>query len=289
MKLFRRSGGNPWQPAWRLDAGGTLWRLKFSNTGLILGEARDLEAKNSWFFCCSEADGALVWTDLRLEEPWWVGLEDIDDGRFYLHGFRKPDMPQHLGIHAYDLATGAPLWSNSELAFLFAFDGSVYASQERFDGLHVLRLSRDDGSVVEELGQQNERVATMRAVLNEQESFAGYRYPEPFDETHPAFSALRARVHAIADPAVIAGNLDLLTDSGLVLFSWHEALPGRQRSFKQEFVALDAESDTVLFRDTIVDEATATGIDSFFLKDHQLFYIKNYRTLTSHDLTRVPQ
>ena len=74
-------------------------------------------------------------------------------------------MPQHLGIHAYDLATGAPLWSNSELAFLFAFEGSVYASQERFDGLHVLRLSRDDGSVVEELGQQNERVATMRAVL----------------------------------------------------------------------------------------------------------------------------
>ncbi|MBE0643299.1 MAG: DUF4905 domain-containing protein [Bacteroidetes bacterium] len=288
MKLFRRTTSHPWPPAWRLDAAGTLWRLKFSNTGLILGEARDLEAKTSWFFCCDESDGRMLWTDLRLEEPWWVGLEDIDGGRFYLHGFRKPDMPQHVGIYAFDLESGAPLWRNEELAFLFAIDGSVYASQQRFDGVYVLRLSPDDGSVVEELGQQNERVNTLRAILNEQDSFAGYRYPEHFHETHPEFSELHQRVHTVVDPAVVAGNLDMLHDGSLLFLSWHEALPGRQRSFKQEFAALHVESGTLLFQDTIVDDATATGVDSFFVKDNQLFYIKNYRTLTSHDLASVP-
>lgn len=287
MKLFRRNPSYPWQPAWQLDADATLWRLKFSNTGRILGEARDLEAKTSWFFCCNEEDGHIRWNGLRLDEPWWIGIEDIDDGRFYLHGFRKPDMPQHLGIFAYDIDSGTPLWNNPELAYLFAFDGSVYASEQRFDGLHVLRLSREDGSVSEELGLQNESVNTMRAILNEKDDFVGYRYPRHFDEAHPVYTDLRERVFAVVDPSAVTGNLDVLHEDGLLLLSWHEALPGRQRSFKQEFAAVDAGSDAVLFRDTIVDEATATGVDSFFIKDSLLFYIKNYRTLTAHDLTRV--
>lgn len=287
MKLFRRSTHYSWQPAWRFEAGATLWRLKFSNSGRILGEARDLEAKTSWFFCLDEADGRLLWNDLRLEEPWWIGLEDIDGDRFYLHGFRKPDMPQHLGIYAYDLDSGTPLWQNTKLAYLFAFDGSVYAAQQRFDGSHVLRLSSEDGSVAEELGIQNASVNTMRSILNEKDDFAGYRYPEPFDQNQPAFEELRERVHSVIDPAMVAGNLDVLHEDDLLLLSWHESMNGKQKSFKQEFAAIHSGSGELLFRDTIVVAATATGVDSFFLKDSQLFYIKNYSALTAHDLGRV--
>ncbi len=288
MKLFRRSPSTSWQPSWRLDAGVNLWRLKFSGTGRILGEARDLEEKSASFFCCDERDGHLLWSGLRLHEPWWVGIEDIDQGRFYLHGFRKPDMPQHRGIFAFDLESGAPLWRNEELAFLFAFDGGVYASEQRFDGIHVLRLSPEDGSVTEELGQQHERVNRMRALINEQDSFAGYRYPEPFDDRHPDFGGLSGRVYAVVDPARVAGNLDVLLEERLLLLSWHEPSAGKTNGLRQEFAALDAESGTTLFRDTIVDGARAPGVDSFFLKDNQLFYIKNYRTLIAHDLSRVP-
>ncbi|MFZ1728559.1 MAG: DUF4905 domain-containing protein [Bacteroidota bacterium] len=288
MKLFRRPPSYPWQPAWRLDTGATLWTLKFSGSGRILGEARDLAAKTSWFFCCDEADGNIRWNNLRLDEPWWIGLEDIDGGRFFLHGFRKPDMPQHLGIFAYDLDSAAPLWKNTELAYLLSFDGSVYASEQRFDGLHVMRLSNEDGSVTDELGIQNESVNTMRAILNAQDIFAGYRYPENFDEAHPAYSSMREKVYAVVDPSTVTGNLDVLHEDSLLLISWHDALPGKQRSLKQEFAAVNSESGAILFRDTIVDESTAPGVDSFFVKDNLLFYIKNYRTLTAHDLAKVP-
>ncbi len=196
-------------------------------------------------------------------------------------------MPQHLGVFAYDLDSGTPLWQNRELAYLFAFDGNVYASQQRFDGAHVLRLSGEDGSVAEELGIQNESVNAMRSILNGEDAFAGYRYPEQFDESHPAFEEFRSRVHEVIDPASVTGNLDVLQENNLLLLSWHEAIPGKQRILKQEFAAVDAVSGTSLFRDTIVDEATATGVDSFFAKDDQLFYIKNYSILTAHDLTSV--
>ena len=286
MKLFRRSASYPWPPAWRLDPGGMLWRVLFSGDGRILGEARNLAEKYAWFFCAREEDGAMLWNDLRLDEPWWLGVEDVADGRFYLHGFRKPDMPQHLGIFAHDLGSGEELWRNEELAFLFAFDGSVYAAQERFNGPHVLRLSDTDGSVVEELGQQNERVTAMRAMLNER-AFEGYRYPEPFDERHPEFETLRERVHAEVQPEAVTGNLDVWQEDGVIAMAWHETLPGARGRFRQQFTALDARDGTPLFRDTIVEDAQGPGVDSFFVKDHRLYYVKNYRYLTAHDLHGV--
>lgn len=287
MKLFRRSPSQVWPPAWRLDAGATLWRVLFSNDGRILGEARDLKAKKAWFFCAREEDGRLLWNDLRLEEPWWIGIEDVADGRFYLHGFRKPDMPQHLGIQAFDLATGRLLWRNDDLAFLFAFDGSVYAAQERFNGMHVMRLSQDDGSVVEELGQQNERVNTMRAMLNAH-AFEGYRYPRNFDETHPSYDEVRERVFNEVTQDAVTGNLDVWHEEGILAMAWHEAVPEKRGSVRQRFAAVDARSGEPLFRDTIVDAAQGPGVDSFFVKDSRLYYVKNYRILTAHDISVIP-
>jgi hypothetical protein len=286
MKLFRRSVSYPWPPAWQLDTGATLWRVLFSGDGRILGEARNLEEKRTWFFCAREEDGAVLWNDLRPGEPWWIGIEDVAEGRFYLHGFRKPDMPQHLGVFAHDLDSGKELWRNEELAFLFAFDGSVYAAQERFNGMHVLRLSVEDGSVVEELGQQNEQVTAMRAMLNER-AFAGYRYPRPFDESHPDFGMLRERVHAEAPPDQVTGALDVWQENGVLAMAWHEALPAGRGRVRQRFSVLDAGSGTPLYRDTIVDDAQGPGVDSFFVKDHLLYYVKNYRFLTAHDLSGV--
>ncbi|MDX9759856.1 MAG: DUF4905 domain-containing protein [Bacteroidota bacterium] len=288
MKLFRKSASQSWPPVWHIDAGATLWRVLFSDDGHVLGEVRDLDAKTAWFFCAREEDGTIRWNDLRTDEPWWVGIEEVGDGRFYLHGFRKPDMPQHRGIHAYDLATGQPLWRNEELAFLFVFDGSVYAAEERFAGRHVLRLSRDDGSVVEELGVQDDRIAVMRGMLNDQ-AFAGYRYPQPFDETHPRHGELRAHVHAAVRPDRVTGTLDVWSEDGLLVMAWHEEIAEKNGTYRQELRAVDLADGQTIFHDTIVDAAQGPGIDSFFIKHHRLYYVKNYRTLTAHDISLRPR
>lgn len=287
MKFFRRSPSQSWPPVWRIDTGATLWRVLFSEDGHVLGEARDLAAKTAWFFCARETDGTIVWNDLRTDEPWWVGIEEVSDGRFYLHGFRKPDMPQHRGIQAHDLATGRLLWRNEELAFLFAFDGDVYAAEERFNGRHVLRLSKEDGSVAEELGVQDDRVAVMRGMLNER-AFAGYRYPQPFDETHPRYAEVRELVLAEVRPERVAGTLDVWSEGGLLVMAWHEEHAEKKGSYRQELRAVDVRDGRTMFRDTIVDAAQGPGLDSFFVKDQRLYYVKNSRILTAHDLSTRP-
>lgn len=286
MKFFR-SSSPAWPPAWTYNAGVYIWRILFSNAGEILGEARDPVKKETSFFCLEEASGDVLWHGLRHPEAWWTGIEAIESGRFFLHGFRKPDMPQHLGIRAYDLRTGVPLWENADLTFLFAVGDSAYASREKFSGLEFYRISAEDGTIAEELGQNSAHINTLRQQQNEDDYFRGYRYPEPLGDGHPHADVARAALGGIVDQANIAGNLDVLYEEPLLIAAWHSADERGKtgsRTLKQELLALNTDSGKTLFRESILTGAEAPGMDSFFIKDHQLIYIHERCALHAHDL-----
>ncbi len=288
MRLFKKSS-HAWPPAWTYDAGAYIWRFVFSGDGRILGEARDPEQKQTSFFCLRESDGSVLWEGLRSDEPWWVGFEAVEAGRFYLHGFRKPDMPQHLGIRAHDLATGTPLWRNDELTFVLARGEHVYASREGFSGLAFFRLSAEDGQISEELGQDIEQINVLRQLLNEEEDFTGYRYPDAFGEGHPAYASAAEPLHSVVDAAHVVGNLDVLVENALLFAAWHEVKGARDGRplLRQQFRTMALPAGRTLYAGVILDEADAPGMDSFFLKDDQLLYIQNRQILTAHDLTGV--
>lgn len=290
MRLFKKSS-HAWPPAWTYDAGAYIWRFVFSGAGHILGEARDPVRKTTSFFCLREHDGAVLWEGLRSDEDWWVGFEAVEGDRFFIHGFRKPDMPQHLGIRAHDLATGSPLWRNDDLAFVLARGEDVYGAREGFGGMEFFRLAADDGRITAELGQDIESINTLRALLNAEEDFHGYRYPEPFSQEHPARDDAAAPVQTLVDPARVIGSLDVLFEPPLLLAAWHEAKGGSadRPLLRQRFAALALPQEKTLFETVLLEEADAPGMDSFFLKDTQLLYIQNRQVLTAHDLNGVSQ
>src|SRR5450759_102613 len=98
------------KPAWSYTTEGVLWRLLFSETNFIVGEDRDTEKKEVSFFCLNASNGDVLWKDISFAEPWWIGIEGIVHGKVFLHGFKKPDMPEHGRIIAVDLGTGRELW-----------------------------------------------------------------------------------------------------------------------------------------------------------------------------------
>jgi len=313
MKLFRRTS-QPWPPAWTHDAGAVIWRFLFDGEGRIIGEVRDPERKQAWFFCLREHDGAVIWNDLRLGEPWWVGIEGVDEGRLYLHGYRKPDMPQHLGITAVDIPSGEQLWHNDDYAFVLSLNGEVYAARETFGGMQFYRLSAEDGSIAEELGQDMDRINALRREINEEDVFRGYRYPEPLGDEQPHEEDVNAALRDMVDTDAVRGDVDVLFEPPLLMAAWHEPVPGRKRPdrrtpaaaaelgtageagmkaqsppvLQQRFEARDIASGRTLYSDVILEEAEAPGMDSFFVKDDQLMYIKNRSILTAHDLNGVP-
>lgn len=285
MKLFNRNTDDERKPLWRYDAGTLLWRILPDNAGRIVGEARNPDSRVASFFCLRESDGTPIWQGRRMDEDWWVGIDAVAGGMIFFHRYAKPDMPQHLGIIACDVATGEELWREPALTFMFHAEGSVYASEQRFAAQVFHRLDAATGQRLEELGGDPIAINRLRATLNEDDYFENYRYPEPYTPAHPDWARCCSFVKGFVDPAAVVGNLDLLEWNDIITAAWH--LPNESGGLTQHFVISRADDGAPLFRETMVDHADAPGMDSFFIKDDLLLYVRNRSILTAHDVAGV--
>jgi hypothetical protein len=282
-QLFSRSSTQHWPPAWTYQTDGILWLFRINAHGRIVGETRHPTRKEASYFCLDEKTGRVLWDGVLLDERWWIGLEDLDDSRVYLHRYRKPDMPQHLGIIAVDLETGTVAWENADVAFLFEDHGLVYAARQGFEALRFFALDAADGSVRRDFGTDGQAVQSLRQSLNEEDRFVGYSYPVPFTDGHPDFAAHQSIVHGWCPPSRVNGTLDVLRAGPLLIASWHE--PDGTDTFTQRFQAYDIDRRRVVYADAINAGVAHPSLDSFFVKDGQVLYVKNQNTLTAHSLS----
>ncbi len=280
--MFSRHTESDRQPLWTYDAGTLLWRIIPDNAGHIVGEARDPVSRTASFFCLREHDGMPLWQGRRMGEDWWIGIEEVGNGLIVFHGYAKPDMPQHIGIIACDIGTGEERWREPELTYMFQLDDSVYASEQRFSSSVFHRLDVASGARLEVLGSDPVAINELRASLNEDDAFEGYDYPEPYTSTHPEWEHGCTLVSGIIDPAVVIGNLDVLERGDVIFAAWHQA--NNDGGLSQNFIIRNSGDGALLYRETLIDHADAPGMDSFFIKDDLLLYVRNRSILIAHDV-----
>lgn len=257
--------------------------MKLSPGGQLVGEVRHLERKTVEFFCLDQHSGAVLWEHAAFDEPWWIGIEEVLAGRIYFHRYRKPDMPQHAGVIAVDILTGETLWEHRDGTYAFAFGDEVYVTRQGFETLRFTALDAGDGAPKREMPADDPRILAMRAELGAVDAFAGYAWPEPLDAMHPDWHAHSPLLAPHVDVAKVRGTLDVLARHDMLLASWHEST-GREGFLDQHFLAVERPSGAVLFRDVLAADVQASTIDSFFVKDDLVLYVKNTDTLTAHTL-----
>jgi len=286
VTLFSVSKPYRLSPTWTFDCEGILWRLLPDNDGRILGEARDAETWRAWYFCLRENDGHVLWNKLALHQDWWVGIEDVEAGIAYFHGYQKPDMPRHVGIMAHDAESGEFLWRNDEMTYLFASGVHVYATILSFEGPKFSKLSAKDGSIVEDPTLDSTRIKALRASLNAENRFQGYVYPEALTQRDALQHRYATLLNTALDGCEVVGSLDVLEYDDLLLISWHKKA-GSVETLQQHFAIARISSGHLLFHDVILDRTASPGVDSFFIKHSLLLYIRNRGILTAHDLSGV--
>jgi hypothetical protein len=284
QRLFSSTPRTILKPAWRYRVDGYLWLFRMNAGGRIAGETRHQERREASYFCLDERTGRVLWERVHLDEPWWVGLEDLDDTRVYLHRYRKPDMPQHLGVTAVDCETGRVAWEKPDVIFQFVDRGLVYVARQGLEAMRYLALHAEDGSLHRDFGADADAIRILRAALNEEDRFAGYQYPEPFSELHPEYDALRDLTLEWCAPAARRGAFDILRHGTVVLASWHQA-EKRGEGLSQEFLAYDTARAAVVYAETMNAGVAQPAIDSFLVKDGRILYVKDKDTLTALPLT----
>jgi hypothetical protein len=268
---------------WAYNANGIIWRVHFTSRGRIVGESRDRDRKVASFFCLDEQSGKPLWRDLRLEEPWWVGVEGVVRDVVLLHTYAKPDMPEHKGILAFDAESGTLRWRNDDVTFWFGSDVCVYAYRDFFERRVGYEIDLHNGELRRTFDESLPELHTLRRQVLDQQSSPEVVLPEILAGSSEEPSLLPL-VNKTVNRKEIAGNIEFIKEPGFLLFNYHvrdQNSPVGSPTYENHFFVYRYPQGERIFFDVIGVNLMAYVPDSFFIHRPRLFFIKDQRVLTA--------
>lgn len=256
---------------YKFDNGRQIWRIIPTNSGKLIIEEREPEKKQAYFHCLSIETGKKILNNFQLDDKFWVGIEAVQNDIIFFHKFAKPDMPKHRGIFAYDLGKKEFLWQNPELIFLFLFENKLYAYKDKFEGRNFCSIHAESGKLIEEIGDDYQRINNLRSQSNLEESNEGYLFPERFDADSIDDIYLNEFINSLRNNFVISGKIEYILKNNLLMTSFHEV--NSKGSFKNLFKAVDLSTGKYILEEVINKETSLFLTDSFFIKNDLLFLL----------------
>ncbi|MEW5800245.1 MAG: DUF4905 domain-containing protein [Bacteroidota bacterium] len=263
------------KPFWNYSAAETLWRVIFSHNGYIVCEERNTEKKIVSFSCIEAATGTLLWKGRSFNEQWWIGIEGITNDRLYLHGFRKPDMPEHLGIIAVDLQSGNELWRSMQSSFLTDDDTFVYGFKDLFERRVFHKIDRSTGSFLEQLEALPQEIES-----NTQLEKTDFTFPSPWNTDDGGFintlSLLDIDRNKVQSAEFIHSGKYLVLNVYTDLQSEGE--------MRNSLSVIDTTTEKKVYSDVINESTPYPVPDSFFMDGQTVYYIKERKTFVALNL-----
>jgi len=157
-----------------------IFRLIPTGNDKLIIEERNIENKQAYFNCLNINNGKKIFKNLQFDEKFWIGIETVYNDVILFHKFRKPDMPHHRGILAFDIKTKKTIWEDAERTFLFIKDEKVFTFQQQFEQREYFVLDFYTGEVVDELGTDSDSINLLREEVNASEDFSSYFFSRKF-------------------------------------------------------------------------------------------------------------
>lgn len=231
--------------------GEMIWKIKLDDaTQTLAWENRTLDKKVS--FC---AYSFLTHTHLlhnfKFEEDWLLGLDFIDDGVAYFHGFENEFSPVHKGIIALHLKENKILWQNFSVSVQqFSKEGVIVFDAKIFPRAFQL-LDFKSGEVKSKL--QLEDLYQAQTISNQ-----------------------------IFLPQLIASTEIWDTQHQLIyhdlkIISVYKNEAGKTNQYLQVY-----KNEALLFEDLLNTDIQKLSIDTFFVWLGKLVYIKNKSEIVSY-------
>lgn len=271
------------KPEWTYSADGMLWRLFCAEGGRIVGESRDQERKTASFFCLEEISGLPLWRNLQLEEAWWVGIEAVMGDMLILHTYAKPDMPQHRGIRAFDVASGTPRWRNDESTFWFGVRDRIYGYRDLFEKRVGHEIDLKTGALLRTFEESLQELNELREQASEIQDRSGLVLPEPFDResASPKIQSLFDRALRGAAPT---GGVDVVMEKDVVAFSFYLPAQNERKerpTVENHLCVFRLPGGSRLFSEVINENLAFPVPDTFFIRGQRLLFLKNQQSLVS--------
>ena len=247
----------------------------FTNNKLIAGETRDLINKQAYLFAVNYENCTVLLKNLQLEQKWWISISHVNDRLIFLSSYRKPDMPEHLGIITVGISSGDIRWQKDDLTFLFADDDYVYAYKQLFESKKYYKLKIESGETLNELTVDEIDSIPLLKQKIEMQQYMDFAYPLTYspgeeNESSKYFSSRFAG-------SELKGPVEYANYDNYLVYNYHEQ--GEILGNKLE--VYDNNIKEVVFKEILNRHVSSYVPDSFFIKDSYLFYVREKTELTS--------
>lgn len=229
-----------------------------------------MNTREVFFNCLKLGDGKFLFKNFQLDEKYWIGIEAVHAHCIFFHKFRKPDMPGHKGIYAFDILNKKIAWQNDDMLFLFAKDDKVYVYQPTFEGRLHFVLDFQNGNVIEELGSDFSNLNKLREESLNSEFTNSFIYPQQYFSNLAPPKVTELMNETLTEPK-IAGQINWLEINGLVMFNYHE--PNHNGMFSNYFKVYDLAKQRFILKEIINQNSKNLVPESFFVVDNQLFLL----------------
>ena len=288
MKLLQRIFGRGLPPGWEITPGGIVWKLQPTPGGILIGEARDVEARTLSLFAVRPSTGEEIFTGIRLDEPWWIALEMTIGEIAILHSFPQPDMPTALGATAVDCATGRVLWSDGSIRVVCGIEELALVQRGAARDRHPLEIiDARSGALVETIGDDPGKVDAFRRACLSAPQWRGWISPREPDEERPRDREVTALLDRVIKER--RGQAEIAEHGGFTVTAAHQRSRRSPEAMLGNLVdarILILEGERVVHDEVIERDAPGPAGDLFFIWNGVVVYIRDRRTLTGINLTR---
>ncbi len=262
---------------WTFTAKGVIWRVLFSENGVIVGEDRDEEEKSLIYFCLDELSGKVLWREKKYEKEWWSGIEAIDGNTLFIHGYASPDMPENKGIVAVDIFSGRVLWENPGLRLLSAYKGAIVAEGYYFGKRIFCRLDSKSGIIQEESADRNKFGNMPDLGIDERR----YTFPVTLISGEGEQGKI---IYEHVNTEELIGSVEFIEHDDMLLFNYYEKNVKSTENrdiLNNYFKIVSIANKRLIFSETLNTNVSYPVPDAFFFHDELLFYIKDRSILTA--------
>ena len=248
-----------------------IWRILITDSEKLLIEKRDTNNKEVLFDCYVLETKEKIFEDFQLEEKFWIGVERIYKDIIYFHKYAKPDMPGHKDITALDINTQKVIWKNEQYAFLFIHKDKLYAYKQKFEGRVFYSLNYKTGELIEELGEDTQKMNKLYDEAREAEDYSHYNFPARYNENQIE-PGVKEIVTGFKNKFDIKGEVEYNKVNNTLLMSFHNKAIGE--SLLNRFSAVDINTREEIFSEVLSPSTDTFMTDSFFIYKDFLFLLK---------------
>lgn len=241
---------------------GVIWKIHIDTAtdGLAL-EIRNEAQWNTTFAWISLPKAEMYWSDLSLEENWWIGLISAYQDILLFHKFPQAERPEPKGIIALDCKRQEIIWQLSDYQLHNQYKDQILAQCREDENFGYHQIDLFTGKINPEPSQD----FLQNLHQNTQQDFI---YPQHYKEGTAYFDTVASFLQTVIQVQALQ-SIDYMEVNDYIIINY---FCQKDSKIQNNILILDGKV-RILLHQELMNHNKGIGLDTFFVYKNYLFFI----------------